>query len=224
MERPHLDRRWLARWIAGSTLAYTAGGGAAVALVAGGRHFGLIGPHVFPGLVIGAMAGAVSGATIGVLEAALLPRTVPRTAWIRGTVAGALVVWTLVALVPALLVEDPHGAARPLLARVALAMCVGASAGMLLAAFQAPALEVLSVRIRPWLLGNGAAWGTATPVTYAITGFPTTATDTALSGLLLLAVAGVAGGVATALTLLLEERRAQLIGQSTGRTCATELL
>jgi hypothetical protein len=224
MQRPPLDRRWLARWIAGSTLAYTAGGGAAVALVAAGHHFGMIGSHVVPGLLIGAMAGAISGITIGVLEAALLPRTVPRAAWIRGTLAGALLVWTLVALVPALLVDDPHGSARPLVARVALAMCVGASAGMLLTAFQAPALEVLSVRVRPWLLGNGAAWGTATPVTYVITGFPATATGTAISGLLLVSVAGVVGGAATALTLVLEERRAQLMGQSTGRTCATELL
>ena len=224
MQHPQLDRRWLARWIAGSTLAYTAGGGAAVALVAGAHHVGLVGSHAFPGLVIGAAAGVVSGVTIGVLEAALLPHTVPRAAWIRGTLAGAIIVWSLVALVPAMLVDDPQGAAKPLLARVALAICVGASAGMLLAAFQAPALEVLSVRVRPWLLGNGAAWGAATPITYSITGIPATTTGTALSGLLLVAVAGVVGGATTALTLVLEERRAQLIGQSTGRTCATELL
>lgn len=205
-------------------LAYVAGGGAAVGIVAGAHHLGLVGPRVFPGLAIGALAGIVAGVVIGLLEGALLPRAVPRATWIRGTMAGAVIVWVLVALTPALLVDDPHGAAKPLIARVALAMCVGSSAGMLLAAFQAPALAVLSVRIRPWLLGNGAAWGTATPVTYAITGMPASTEGTALSAMLLLAVAGLVGGAATALTLLLEERRAQLIGQSTGRTCATELV
>ncbi|MBZ0232327.1 MAG: hypothetical protein K8M05_08230 [Deltaproteobacteria bacterium] len=218
------DRRWLLRWILGSTLAYVLGGGAAVAVVAGAYQLGLVGGSPLLALLVGGLAGLVAGLVIGALEAVLLPATVSRSAWIRGTTAGAVIVWILVAVTPALLVTDPAAPAQPMFARVALAMCVGGSAGMLLAAFQAPVLAVLAVRTRPWLLGNGAAWGTATPVTYAVTGAPSSPAAAVLSALVLLATAGLAGGATTAFTLLLEERRAQLIGQSTGRTCATELV
>lgn len=219
-----LDRRWIVRWIAGSAAADVGGGGAAVGLIVSAHRAGFLGHGALPALAVGALAGLVAGIIIGALEAALLPGTVPRTTWIRGTMAGAVIVWMLVALTPTLLVADPGGPEKPVIARIALTTCVGAAAGMLFAAFQAPALAVLAVRTRPWLLGNGAAWGTAAPLTYAFTGAPSSSVDTALSALVLLGVAGIVGGATTAVTIRLEERRAQLIGQSTGRTCATELV
>lgn len=205
-------------------IASVFGGGAAVALIAGAYQLRLVGGSVAVAVIVGVSAGLIAGLVIGKLEAALLPAGVSRAAWVRSTTAGAVVVWMLVALTPVLLVADPAAPEKPMFARIALAMCVGGSAGMLLAGFQAPALATLAVRTRPWLLGNGAAWGTATPATYAVTGAPSSPADAATAALVLLAVAGLAAGAATALTLLLEERHAQLIGQSTGRTCATELV
>ncbi len=218
------DRRWLARWILGSAIACVLGGAVAVAVVAGAYELGLVGGSLVLALPIGVSAGLAAGLVHGKLEATLLPAGVSRADWVRSTMAGAVVVWMLVALTPVLLVADPAAPERPLFTHVALAMCVGGSAGMLFAGFQAPALAVLAVRARPWLLGNGAAWGTAAPATYVVTGAPRSPASAALSALLLLTIAGLAGGAATAITLVLEERRAQLIGQSTGRTCATELV
>lgn len=218
------DRRWIARWILGSTIASVLGGGVAVAVVAGAYDLRLVGGSLALALPVGVFAGLIAGIVIGKLEATLLPAGVSRTGWVRNTTAGAVVVWMLVALTPALIVADPATPEKPMFARIALAMCVGGSAGMIFAGFQAPALAALAVRTRPWLLGNGAAWGVATPATYAVTGAPTSPADAAVAALVLLAVAGLAAGAATAITLLLEERRAQLIGQSTGRTCATELV
>lgn len=218
------DRRWIARWIAGSVLAHLLGGLAAVGIMVGAHVSGLAGANVFAAIVVGAVAGLAGGFLTGVAGSALLPAGVSRATWVRGTMAGAVILWMLVAITPALLIAEPSAPEKPLLARFALAMCIGSSAGMLLSAFQVPALAMLAVRVRPWLIGNGAAWGAATPVTYAVTGVPSSSSATALAALLLLAVAGVTAGATTTITLLLEERRAQLIGQSTGRTCATELV
>jgi hypothetical protein len=215
-----LDSRWLARWIAGSTIATLTGGGLAAALVVA-AHAGGAGSSALACLAVGVVAGVLSGGVIGWFQAAMLPPEVSPRTWLSATIAGAVIVWTLVAVIPIFVVDGP---AKPLVAYIALAMNVGAGAGMLFAAFQAPLLAVLWVRLRPWLLASSVGWGTAAAITYLVTGAPTSPEAALISGIVLAGLGGLASGAATALAFRLEARRAQLIGQSTGRTCATELV
>jgi hypothetical protein len=215
-----LEGRWLARWIVGTTLANVAGGGAAAMLVVEAHAAG-VGHSSAASLPIGVLAGAIAGGVIGQLQAWLMPPTALRRSWLRATVAGTVLVWTLATLMPAIVVESGD---HRLLAHIALAMNAGAAAGMLFAAFQTPVVEALGVRTRPWLLGTSAGWGTGTAMTYVLFGMPTSATGAIYAALALTSLGGLASAITTAVTLRLEARRAQLIGQSAGRTCAIELV
>lgn len=215
-----LEGRWLARWIAGSTIANLAGSGLAANLVVAG-HAGGAGSSALACLALGAVAGVLAGAIVGWIQAALLPPDVSRRNWLTATVSGTVIVWMLVAIMPTLVVGNSD---TRMIARIALAMNVGAGAGMMFAAFQAPLLAVLAIRTRPWLLATSAGWGTSASATYVITGAPSSSGDALIAALVLVGIGGLASGALTALAFRLETRRAQLIGQSTGRTCATELV
>jgi hypothetical protein len=215
-----LEARWLARWIAGSTIANLAGGGLAAALVAAGYAVGA-GSNALACLAIGAGAGALAGIVIGRLQAAMLPPQLTTRSWLSATVAGAVIVWMLVAITPTLLAG---GGDKHVVGRIALAMNVGAAAGMLFGAFQAPLLAILGFRSRRWLLATSAGWGSAAAITYVAMRVPTSPNDALVTALLLAGMGGLASGATTAFAFRREALRAQLIGQSTGRTCATELV
>ena len=204
------ELRWIAAWVVAFAAAEVLGLGLAGGVLVEGLHAGLDGVL---GVFLGATAGALEGGVVGAVLAQVLRTLDPalRRDWfVLGSIGGAVLIGCMAMAVP-LLAAHPAGhaapPARPAIVQLMFSICLGASAGMIFSAFQAPALERLGVRPRAWLVGNGAGWAAAMVLAFA--GDVRHFTSAAAFGRGAPVVAGMGAlvGLATALTLRHETRR-----------------
>lgn len=174
---PH---RLYRRWVWANGLAEAAGLGTTflLGLAAAPVLAAWQGPvEVLGGAALAIVLGMVlEGAVVGTAQAWALPAAtmVPRGAWIRATVIGAGLAWSI-GMVPSTAVAllspspAPEGAAAegpgPLVT-IALAALLGAITGPILGAAQARVLRTVTSNAGRWLWANAVAWAVGMPLIF----------------------------------------------------------
>lgn len=204
VDRTRLGSRWLGLWIAAFAVAEVIGLGLAGGVVQRGHAGGE--PSLFGALLTGAFAGAVEGAVVGTVLALALVTVRPALRigrWIGGTMIGAMVAWAAGSTVPLFFGgADAAPVSEPSLAlTMVFAAGLGMVAGVVLAAFQAPALRSIGVSRRAWLLANAAGWAVAMPLAFVAADRPWTTSAALLRGAALVALMGALVGLATGLVV-----------------------
>ena len=146
-----LWRRWTATVTAGEALAFSVPAVAGALLTSTGARW----PVVVP---VTLLAGAWEGVILGFAQALVLRRAVPSVptrAWLRATVAGALVAWTI-GLVP-VVAGDRLGDLPPAVQAV-LFVVLGGALVTSIGLFQWRVLREHVDRARLWVPATAAAW------------------------------------------------------------------
>lgn len=173
-------RHLYARWVVANGLAEAAGLGTTflLGLSAAPVLASWQGPvEVLGGAALAIVLGmALEGAVVGAAQAwALTAATMlPRGAWVRATVIGAGVAWsigmvpstTVALLSPSAAPEGAGGGPGPL-ATIALAALLGAVTGPILGTAQARVLRTVTSAAGRWLWANAVAWAVGMPLIFA---------------------------------------------------------
>lgn len=167
---------WL-NWVGANAVGELVGLGAvaAIAMLAGPALLGdeeTLGGRLLFALVMIA-AGAVEGLVVGVAQWRVLRRpfpALPRQAWLRATIAGAVIAWVL-GMLPSILLSGsaPDGTVPPTLDRTTvylLAAAMGAALGAVLGFPQSRVLRSHVERSGLWIAANALAWAVAMPVVF----------------------------------------------------------
>jgi hypothetical protein len=153
------------------------------------------------GILAGAIEGAIVGAVLGMVLVVVRPALRMR-AWIPGTMAGAALAWCAGSAVPVVMADAGDAGTEPAFAlQMVFASGLGLAAGLVLAAFQAPALRAIGVRRHQWLIANAIGWALAMPLAFLAADRPWTDAAALARGTALIALMGAVVGLATGLAL-----------------------
>jgi hypothetical protein len=146
-----LWRRWTATVAIGETAAFALPALSGALLAAVDAPWWVVAPVVL-------VAGMIEGSILGFAQVLVVRRALPGVrsrAWIRATVAGALVAWTI-GLVPTL-ARDPVGE-LPAAAQIALFVVLGAALVSAMGVFQWRLLRREVADASFWVPGTALAW------------------------------------------------------------------
>lgn len=151
------------------------------------------------------LLGVFEGFVVGWAQTRVLKRRVPAlTGWIRATVVGAVVAWTVGMLPNAIMSLAQQADATPTpeigeFLRLVLAAGLGLVTGPVLAFFQWRVLRHYVQRAGWWLPANGAAWAAGMPIVFAGAHMSAYATNPPVIALGVAATLALAGAVVGAI-------------------------